>query len=90
MGDEGVFDDAGDVCEAEVAGEEVLDGNLVGGAEDGRESAGPAAGLEGQGEAGVPLYIRRSEAEGADTFQIEAGHGGGGYPLRIGKGALYG
>src|SRR3989304_9786698 len=74
VGGEGVFDDAGDVGEAEVAGEEVLNGHLVCGAEDGGEGAAAAAGFQGQAEAGGSLPGRAPGNEGPGPVQ---GPGGG-------------
>ena len=89
MGGEGAFDDAGDVCEAEVAGQEVLNGDLIGGAEDGGEGAAVAARFQGQAEAGIAFHVRCPEVQGADAPQVQAGDGGAGHALRVGEGALY-
>ena len=58
MGAEGVLDAVRDVREADVTGEEVLDGDFVGRREDRRVSAAAAPRLKGEGEARVLLRVR--------------------------------
>src|SRR2546428_6379183 len=72
VGGEGVFDGVGDVEEADVAGEEVLDGDLVCGGEDSGAGAAAAAGLEGQRQAGELFHVWNSEVQCSDPFQVQS------------------
>jgi len=66
---EGIRDDTSDIREPDVPGEEVLNGDLIGGRENGGAAAAAPAGLEREGEAcfvsgrpkfNVPISLRSS------------------------------
>src|SRR3990170_4479660 len=57
VGGEGVLHGVGDVQEGEVAGQEVLHSDFVGGGQDGRVGAAAPAGLQGKAQAGKLFHV---------------------------------
>src|SRR2546428_10718863 len=85
---QGIRYDTSDIRESDVARQEVLNGDLISGRENGRATAAAPAGLERQAEAGVLLHVRRSEVQRSNQFQVQAWQRCAGQTLAVSERAL--